>query len=113
MKIQTSIDVPTPRSIAEIDEDLDKEVAEALRLAELVGTKTDTKEESKQESASISTPESKLPPQKKIPRRRPVAVAPKEIDINEAVFKAKQAAYKAQKDVDEMKEILQDNIVAK
>lgn len=113
MKIQASIDVPTPRSIAEIDEDLDKEVAEALRLAELVGTKTDIKEEIKPESESISTPESKLPLQKKIPRRRPVAVAPKDIDINEAVFKAKQAAYKAQKDVDEMKEILQDNIVAK
>ncbi|GFH46668.1 hypothetical protein CTEN210_03142 [Chaetoceros tenuissimus] len=113
MKMQASIDVPTPRSIAEIDEDLDKEVAEALRLAELVGTKTDTKEETKPESTSISTSESKLPLQKKIPRRRPVAVAPKDIDINEAVFKAKQAAYKAQKDVDEMKEILQDNIVAK
>jgi hypothetical protein len=91
----------TPKTIAEIDPTLEAEVVEALRVAE--------------QALAAPNVEATAPTmvlQKKRTSRR-TAVGPKDIDINEAVKRAKNAAAQTKRDVDELEAMLAERQVVK
>lgn len=99
----------TPMSIAEIDPMLEKEVAEALRLAEAAVNAPPVLQQ-----APKPLVESKPKPAIKVLRRpKPVAISPNDIDINEAVNRAKLAAQNAKRDAAELEDFLNKRRVAK
>lgn len=83
----------TPKTIAEIDPSLEAEVVEALRIAE----------------EALATQNAVV--KKKKSRRK--GVSSKDININEAVQRAKMAAAQAQKDVAELEAMLAERQVVK
>lgn len=85
----------TPKSIAEIDPSLEAEVVEALRVAE------EALAAPKAESAEIDAYAVAAAVQKRGP-----VVSTKDIDINEAVRRAKTAAAQAKRDADELEAML-------
>jgi hypothetical protein len=80
----------TPKSIADIDPMLEKEVAEALRLAD----------------AAVNAPTVLQPSIKVLRRPKSVAVTSNDIDINASVNRAKLAAQNAQRDAAELEVFL-------
>ena len=98
-----------PMSIADIDPMLEKEVAEALRLAEAAVNAPPVLQQ-----APKPLVESKPKPAIKVLRRpKPVAISPNDIDINEAVNRAKLAAQYAKRDAAKLEDFLNKRRVVK
>lgn len=97
--IVTSAPPVTPLSIAEIDPSLEKEVSEALRLAEAAVNEPKAVQILKSGAKTNVTSEVSR-------KTRPVAISPNNIDINDAVKRAKLAAKNAQRDAAELEELL-------
>jgi hypothetical protein len=96
----------TPKSIAEIDPMLEKEVAEALRLAEAAVSMQERKERSE--------PNTKIDPNSNVMSKPVSGVAsPNDIDINEAMQRAKAAAEEAKRNAEELEEMLNRRSVVK
>jgi len=104
----------TPKSIAEIDPMLDKEVSEALRLAEEAVSKKEREESTMRISlgshsdsiiSSDSSDDMKQP--------MPVVTSQTDMDINEVVERAQAAAEQAKRNAEELQEMLNKRSIAK
>lgn len=106
----TSTGVPqsdnTPKSIAEIDPMLEKEVSEALRLAEAAMSTQERKERSEPNAKNDSNSNVMSKPVSGV-------ASPNDIDINEAMQRAKAAAEEAKRNAEELEEMLNRRSVIK
>jgi uncharacterized protein YoxC len=109
IRVSQSLDT-APKSIADIDPMLEKEVSEALLLAEAAVSMQERKENNLRTSLVDSDVDSSNASNSPIPA--PV-VSPNDVDINEAVKRAKAAAEQAKRNAEELEEMLNKRSVVK